>query len=78
MVSHHPFRITIFFIVLALIGVALVPRLNVNFTPTYVSRPSPLPITWSNSSPDIVERLATSALENACLKLKELISLLYF
>ncbi len=55
----------IVFIVLALIGVGLIPSLNVNFTPTY-SKPA-ITITYSlpNSSPDIVEQSVTSPLENA-------------
>ena len=44
---------------------ALVPRLNVNFTPTYVKPAITISYNLPNSSPDIVERLATSALENA-------------
>ena len=67
--SRHPFRIAIVFIVLALIGAALVPRLNVNFTPTYVKPAITLTYNLPNSSPDIVERLATSPLENALSQL---------
>ncbi len=65
MKTSRPFRVVIVFLVLAIIGVAFIPSLNVNFTPTY---PTPsLTITYSlaNASPDIVERLATSPLENA-------------
>lgn len=55
----------VIFIVLAIVGVAVIPGLRVNFTPNY-TKPT-LTITYSlpNSSPDIVERLATSPIENA-------------
>lgn len=70
MLTKRPFRVIIIFVVLAVIGVAVVPGLKVNFTPNYTS-PS-LYITYSlpNSSPDIVERLATSPIENAFSQVK--------
>ena len=61
----RPFRVVIVFVVLALIGVAFVPRLNVNFSPTYSTPQIRISYVLPNSSPDIVERLATSPLENA-------------
>lgn len=65
MLTARPFRVMVIFIVLAIVGIAVVPGLRVNFTPNYI-KPT-LTITYSlpNSSPDIVERLATSPLENA-------------
>ena len=62
---HHPFRVVIVFVALAIVGVALVPGLRVNFTPTYIKPAITITYGLPNSSPDIVERLATAPLENA-------------
>lgn len=60
----HAFRIVILFVAISLIGLALVPGLDVNLTPTY--NPPVLSINYSlQGSPDVVERQATSPLENA-------------
>ncbi len=67
---HRPFRIVIIFLVLAIVGLALIPRLNVNFTPTYTKPAITVSYSLPNSSPDIVERLATSPLENALSQLE--------
>ncbi|WP_421976947.1 efflux RND transporter permease subunit [Roseivirga seohaensis] len=61
----RPFRMVIVFVVLAMIGIAFIPKLNVNFTPRYTKPAITISYTLPNSSPDIVERLATSPLENA-------------
>ncbi|MGW8122312.1 efflux RND transporter permease subunit [Roseivirga echinicomitans] len=61
----RPFRMVIVFVVLAMIGIALIPKLNVNFTPRYTKPAITISYNLPNSSPDIVERLATSPLENA-------------
>lgn len=55
----------IIFVVVAIIGIAVIPGLRVNLNPS--SQAPKLRISYSlpNSSPDIVERLATSPLENA-------------
>ncbi|KYG84801.1 multidrug transporter [Roseivirga seohaensis] len=61
----RPFRMVIVFVVLAMIGIAFIPKLNVNFTPRYTKPAITISYSLPNSSPDIVERLATSPLENA-------------
>ena len=68
----RPFRLIIAFIVLAIIGAALIPSLSVNFTPTYTKPAITISYGLPNSSPDIVERLATSPLENALSQLEGL------
>jgi multidrug efflux pump subunit AcrB len=55
----------IVFVVLAMVGIALIPKLNVNFTPRYTKPAITITYGLPKSSPDIVERLATSPLENA-------------
>ncbi|MBO3700394.1 efflux RND transporter permease subunit [Roseivirga sp. E12] len=67
---NRPFRVIVAFLVLAIIGIALIPRLSVNFTPTYVKPAITITYSLPNSSPDIVERLATSPLENALSQLE--------
>lgn len=67
---NRPFRLIIAFLVLSIMGVALIPRLNVNFTPTYIKPAITITYSLPNSSPDIVERLATSPLENALSQLE--------
>lgn len=69
---QRPFRIIIAFIVLAVIGAALIPSLSVNFTPNYTKPAITISYRLPNSSPDIVERLATSPLENALSQLDAL------
>lgn len=69
---QRPFRLVIAFIVLAIIGAALIPRLSVNFTPNYTKPAITISYSLPNSSPDIVERLATSPLENALSQLEGL------
>ncbi|MFT6216578.1 MAG: multidrug efflux pump subunit AcrB, partial [Roseivirga sp.] len=61
----RPFRVVIVFVVLAMVGIALIPKLNVNFTPRYTKPAITITYSLPKSSPDIVERLATSPLENA-------------
>lgn len=55
----------IIFIVVAIVGIAVVPGLRVNFTPNYTKPTLTITYNLPNSSPDIVERLATSPIENA-------------
>jgi multidrug efflux pump subunit AcrB len=55
----------IIFIVVAIVGIAVIPGLRVNFTPNYTKPSLTISYGLPNSSPDIVERLATSPLENA-------------
>ena len=65
MQTQRPFRVVVIFLVLAIIGVAFIPRLNVNFTPTQSAPILKISYRLPDASPDIVERLATSPLENA-------------
>ncbi|MFY0593754.1 efflux RND transporter permease subunit [Roseivirga sp.] len=69
---QKPFRLIIVFIVLAVIGIATVPRLNINFTPNHEVPALTVSYSLPNSSPDIVERLATSPIENALSQLEGL------
>jgi len=55
---------------MAIIGVAFIPRLNVNFTPSTTIPALSISYGLPNASPDIVERLATSPLENAFSQLE--------
>ena len=68
--SKRPFRVFIIFLALSIVGVAVVPGLKVNFVPN-TTKPS-IMITYSlpDSSPDIIERLATSPIENALSQVK--------
>lgn len=67
-----PFRIIISFIVLSIIGFALVPKLSVDLNPR--EREPVLTISYAvpQSSPELVEKLATSPLEGALSQLAEL------
>lgn len=65
MQTQKPFRVVIIFLVLAIIGVSFIPQLNVNYTPIYSTPTLTISYYLPNASPDIVERLATSPLENA-------------
>ena len=67
-----PFRIIISFIVLAVIGFALVPKLSVDLNPR--DKEPILTVSYGvrQASPDLVEKLATSPLEGALSQLAEL------
>jgi multidrug efflux pump subunit AcrB len=59
-----PFRTVILFLAVSLAGIALIPKLSVDFNP--ITPESRLQVTYSmpRSSPEMVERLVTSPLEN--------------
>ena len=61
----HPFRIVISFVVVAFLGLAVIPQLSINLNPDYNLPALTLTYTLPNSSPEIVEQEATSILENA-------------
>ena len=67
-----PFRIIISFVVLSIIGFALVPRLSVDLNPR--EREPVLTVSYGvpQSSPELVEKLATSPLEGAMSQLADL------
>lgn len=67
-----PFRILIAFVVLSILGFAVVPLLSVDLNPR--EREPVLTVSYfiSQSSPEIVEKLATSPLEGAFSQLTEL------
>ncbi|MGY6559474.1 MAG: efflux RND transporter permease subunit [Nitritalea sp.] len=67
-----PFRVIIAFIVLSIIGIALVPKLSVDLNPR--ERQAVLSVTFnvSGASPELTEKLATSPLEGALSQLTEL------
>lgn len=63
---HSPFRIVIVFIAISLVGLAVLPRLSVDLNPK--ERAASLTVYYQvpNTSPELVERLATAPIENAC------------
>ena len=67
-----PFRILVAFVVLSILGFAVVPLLSVDLNPR--EREPILTVSFSipQSSPEIVEKLATSALEGAFSQVTEL------
>lgn len=67
-----PFRILIVFVVLSILGFALVPLLSVDLNPK--ERDTILSVSYSipRASPEIVEKLATSPLEGTFSRLSEL------
>ncbi|HCD88219.1 MAG TPA: multidrug transporter, partial [Algoriphagus sp.] len=67
-----PFRVLVAFVVLAIMGVAVIPLLSVDLNPR--EREPVLSISYQvpRSSPEIVEKLATSPLEGAMSQLSEL------
>ena len=67
-----PFRIIIAFVVLGIIGFALVPKLSVDLNPR--EREPVLTVSYSvpRAAPDLVEKLATSPLEGALSQLADL------
>ena len=71
MLTKRPFRVFIVFVVLSVVGVAVIPGLNVSYVPNEIRSPS-LTVSYRlpKSSPDIVERLATSPIENALSQIK--------
>ncbi|MDO9551951.1 efflux RND transporter permease subunit [Rhodonellum sp.] len=67
-----PFRIVIAFIVLSIIGIALVPKLSVDLNPREQEPILSISYNVPRSSPELVEKLATSPLEGAMSQLAEL------
>lgn len=67
-----PFRILIVFVVVSILGLAVVPMLSVDLNPR--EREPVLRVSYgiSNASPEIVEKLATSPLEGTFSRLSEL------
>ncbi|WP_425637701.1 efflux RND transporter permease subunit [Algoriphagus yeomjeoni] len=67
-----PFRILIVFVVVSILGFAVIPMLSVDLNPR--ARSPILSVRYSipNASPEIVEKLATSPLEGAFSRLTEL------
>ncbi len=67
-----PFRIIIAFVVLTVLGFAVVPMLSVDLNPREREPVLSISYSISNSSPEIVEKLATAPLEGAFSRLSEL------
>ena len=61
---NKPLRIVIAFVALSLLGIGAIPLLKVNLSPSKTSKSLNISYSLPQSSPDIVERLATSPLEN--------------
>ena len=70
MLTKRPFRVIIVFLALSIVGVAVLPGLKVNFVPNRSSPSLLVSYHLPDSSPDIVERLATSPIENAFSRVK--------
>lgn len=67
-----PFRILIVFVVVSILGFAVIPMLSVDLNPKERSTIISVGYGISNASPEIVEKLATSPLEGAFSRLTEL------
>ena len=67
-----PFRILIVFVVVSILGLAVIPLLSVDLNPKERSPIISVGYGISNASPEIVEKLATSPLEGAFSRLSEL------
>ncbi len=59
-----PFRTVILFLALSFAGLALIPKLSVDFLPTPPDPKIQVTYSMARSSPEIVERMVTSPLEN--------------
>ena len=67
-----PFRILIVFVVVSILGLAVIPMLSVDLNPKEKSPVLSISYGINNASPEIVEKLATSPLEGAFSRLSEL------
>ncbi|WP_296702413.1 efflux RND transporter permease subunit [Algoriphagus sp.] len=67
-----PFRILIVFVLLSIMGFAVVPLLSVDLNPREREPVLSIKYNVNNSSPEIVEKLATSPLEGTFSRLSEL------
>ncbi|MEP0712259.1 MAG: efflux RND transporter permease subunit [Algoriphagus sp.] len=67
-----PFRILIVFVVVSILGLAVIPMLSVDLNPKERSPIISVSYGINNASPEIVEKLATSPLEGAFSRLTEL------
>ncbi|PZX47085.1 efflux RND transporter permease subunit [Algoriphagus chordae] len=67
-----PFRILIVFVVVSILGLAVIPMLSVDLNPKERSPILSISYGINNASPEIVEKLATSPLEGAFSRLTEL------
>ncbi|MEB2776851.1 efflux RND transporter permease subunit [Algoriphagus sp. D3-2-R+10] len=67
-----PFRILIVFVVVSILGLAVIPMLSIDLNPRERSPILSVGYNISNASPEIVEKLATSPLEGAFSQLTEL------
>jgi len=67
-----PFRIIITFLVVSLMGLALIPKLSVNLNPTYQTPEISIRFSVRNADPTQVEKLGTAPLENILSQLRDL------
>ncbi|MCR9082595.1 MAG: efflux RND transporter permease subunit, partial [Cyclobacteriaceae bacterium] len=67
-----PFRVLVAFVVLAILGVAVIPLLSVDLNPREKEPVLTIAYGIPRSSPEIIEKLATSPLEGAFSQLSEL------
>ncbi len=67
-----PFRVIITFIVVSLMGLALIPKLTVNLNPSYQTPEIFLQYSVRDADPTQVEKLATAPLENVLSQLRDL------
>lgn len=64
-ITTSRFSILIIFSVLAVIGLALLPRLSVQWLPSYQSPSLTVRFSWPNASPEVVEQEVITPLEGA-------------
>lgn len=68
---NNPFKIVIVFVAVSLIGLAVIPRLSIDLTPSYDLPQLTISYRLPHSSPEIVEQEATAPLENVLSQLTE-------
>lgn len=61
--SASPFRVTIVFTILAVLGVFLLPKLSVRLNPSDTRASLQVSYTWPNAAPYVLERQVTAPLE---------------
>ncbi len=66
----NSFSINIIFLVLTIIGVALMPRLSMQLRPDYQGESIYVSFNWSNLSAEVVEKEVTSVLEGVLVSIK--------
>ncbi len=66
-----PFRVIIIFVILSMVGLALVPKLSVDLQPNTSQNSFQITFSLPNATPEIVESSVTSILENTFSRLSD-------